>query len=114
MKWLLLVLVTLGLGSAAWGQSLQPPQGRWKIFHGDGRPIFVTVLPSGKAMCSGSEATQGHWKLQNGALELVWTDGWRDRIVVEGKGYRKWGYSPTTPSEGPPSHKTAAYRLSSK
>ena len=111
MKVLILLFI---LSLPALAEEAIKPLGRWKIFHSDGRPIFVTVLPDGKATCTGAEATEGNWKLNQGRLDLVWSDGWRDLIVVEGKGYRKWGYAPKASLDSPPGNKTAAYKISEK
>lgn len=96
--------------ATALSEPIEKPVGNCKIFHGDGRPIFVQVRPNGTAHCRGSEGTQGSWKLVDGRLELQWSDGWRDVVVRVKSTYRKLGYAPGHQGQARPDHETAAYR----
>ena len=103
-------LLFLLLSASSGAQPIEHAVGKWKIFHGGGQPIFVQVNSDGTAQCRGAEATRGAWKLVGGRLELTWNDGWRDVIVRRGSTYRKLGYGPKHPGQGPPDHETAAFR----
>ncbi len=87
------------------------PVGRWKIFHSDGKPIWVEVKADGSCRSDWAQGEKGRWKLEKGRLLLDWSDGWRDLIVVEGQQFRKIGYAPGVPLEGKPSNRTAAYKI---
>ncbi len=104
------VLLLLLLTASGQAQPIGNAVGNWKIFHGGGEPIFVQLRPGGVAHCRGANGTRGTWKLVDGRLELSWQDGWRDVIIWRGNSYRKLGYAPGHPIQGPADHETAAYR----
>ena len=104
-------LLILCLSAMSWATPALKPVGRWKIFHSDGRPIFVTVSADGRC-ASSSENQKGSWKLESGQLLLLWSDGWKDVISQYQGRLRKAGYAPGVPITARAVNLTAAFKLS--
>ncbi|CAN0456585.1 unnamed protein product, partial [Phaeothamnion confervicola] len=104
------LLIFLWLTAAACASPTLQPVGRWKIFHSDGRPIFVQVSADGRCVSPG-ENQKGTWKLENGSLTFTWSDGWKDVIQYHQGRLIKLGFGPGVPVSAKAVNQTAAFKL---
>ena len=85
--------------------------GVWKVGHGDGTDLRLTLYPDGRAQ-SDWEGQHGTWHWRADRVVVEYTDGWADVIYATPTGYEKVAYKPGADRAGPPSNRTAAERLS--
>jgi hypothetical protein len=71
--------------------------GSWNIGKPDppgGRPFIMTLNEDGSARKSHIPSSTGKWSVVNGEARVVWSDGWRDIIRKEDRGFRKIAFAP--------------------
>lgn len=68
-------------------------QGRWKVGDGAGGTFYITLNHDGTATKT-LGSVHGTWTVVNGEARISWTDGWRDVIRRQGKGFQKRAYAP--------------------
>ena len=104
-----MVLILLLLAGLACAEPF-PAAGVWKVGHGDGTELRLTLHPDGRAE-SDWEGQHGSWHWQDNRLVVEYTDGWADIISAIPGGYEKTSYKPGADRTGPPSNRTSAVRL---
>lgn len=85
--------------------------GRWDIGKASpsSAPKFVMTLNADfTATKSHVPDSTGKWEFINGEARVVWSDGWRDIIRVEGDGFRKFAFQPGTDVESAPNNTDSA------
>lgn len=102
---ILLLLVTLA------GAEPFTAAGVWKVGHGDGTELRLTLHPDGRAE-SDWEGQHGRWHWRADRLVVEYTDGWADVIFATPDGYEKVSYKPGADRTGPPSNRTSAVHIS--
>jgi len=88
-----------------------PAAGVWKVGHGDGTDLRLTLYPDGRAE-SDWEGQHGTWRWLADRLVVEYTDGWADIIFATPTGYEKVAYKPGADRSGVPSNRTSAARVS--
>ncbi|MBX3452874.1 MAG: hypothetical protein KF777_25275 [Planctomycetaceae bacterium] len=104
-----LLLILLLLSVLALAEPF-PAAGVWKVGHGDGTELRLTLHADGRAE-SDWEGQYGSWHWQGDRLVVEYTDGWADIISATKDGYEKVSYKPGADRNGPPSNRTTAVRL---
>lgn len=87
--------------------------GNWHVYDDEGNEFYIMINPDGKAESNWDTGQEGEWKIVDNRLVIIWTDGWKDVIFLEGKKYQKLGFAPNTPLEGESYGKAHAERVGS-
>lgn len=83
-------------------------EGVWEVKDTAGHEFKITLTPDGKAKSSLHEEMVGTWKEEGGAAVIKWQTGWVTKISKAGDKFKKTGYRPGTPLDGPPSNSSEA------
>ena len=92
---------------------MQQYVGDWDIGRNPstGKVAFVMSLKAdGTARKSHVPSSTGRWEVVNGEARVIWSEGWRDIIRPEGKGYRKFAFGPGKDFDSPPSNTDTAQK----
>lgn len=92
---------------------MQQYVGDWDIGRNPstGKVAFVMSLKAdGTARKSHVPSSTGRWEVFNGEARVIWSEGWRDIIRPEGKGYRKFAFGPGNDFDSPPSNTDTAQK----
>ena len=89
--------------------------GEWEIGKSgvSGKPKFVMTLSADMtARKSHVPTAKGSWQLVNGEARVVWSDGWRDALRLDGTRFRKYAFRPGTTFADDPDNTDSAERIS--
>ncbi|MEO8204777.1 MAG: hypothetical protein ABI615_01260 [Chthoniobacterales bacterium] len=82
------------------------------------KDIFnILLFADGRAVSNwangrhGGHGERGLWHMSGKEILVFYRNGWTDRIVPEGDGFRDMGYSPGTNIAGPPADQSPATRV---
>lgn len=93
--------------------SAEEATGLWWVSHGDGAPLQVRLYPDGSAWSDYPSNNPGTWSRQEERIVCLWADGWKEVFVPTEGGWSKFGYTPETDLNSPPSNQTRAFRVTS-
>jgi hypothetical protein len=97
-------------------QSQKPgfdPVGRWRFLHTDGTAFVARLAADHSAATDWEGGEHGIWRWENGAVRVIYTDGWDDLLALRPDGgFVKRGWSPEADRCAAASNETAAQRLS--
>lgn len=86
-----------------WGIGMPDPPG--------GQPFVMTLNADGTASKSHIPSAIGNWNVVSGEARVVWSDGWRDIIRVEGDDFRKIAFAPGSGFEDQADNTATAKKL---
>lgn len=89
----------------------ESPVGLWWVSHGDGAPLQVRLYADGKAWSDYSSNNPGRWSQNRESVECLWADGWKERFEPSGRVWKKFGFKPGAPLDGPASNSSHAYQV---
>ncbi len=108
MRNLIFGLCLLWLSQPALAESVE---GLWWISHGDGAPLQVRLYPGGRAWSDYPSNNPGRWERQGDEVICRWADDWKERFTLTRGGWKKHGYGPCRPLDGPAQNVSKAYHV---
>ena len=106
-------LLTLTLLALTGISQAEEATGLWWVSHGDGAPLQVRLYPNGSAWSDYPSNNPGTWSSREDRIVCLWADGWKEVFVPTEGGWSKFGYTPETDLNSPPSNQTRAFRVTS-
>lgn len=86
--------------------------GTWQVYSAIKETIFyITLNPEGTASRSNDPEVMGVWRYINGQVWIVWDDGWRESLELNGDTVVKLGWPPTLNREDPPFARSEAKKV---